>query len=301
MKIDLSKIRLDGGTQPRAALNEEWTLEIVESLNAGATLPPVTVFHDGKDYWLADGFHRVKAHVFRGAKDIEADVKQGTLADAQWFSYSANKSHGQRRSNDDKQRAVRAALLHANGAKLTDRQISEHVGVDHKTIGSARSKLVSVGEIPQHETRIGRDGKSYNPTANIGKPKPAPNIQPIRQPEPPDEWKCSTCGLMWGFDVAECLDCNPPEPKERPRLTPSIDECIKDARKEVDNDPSIRVQKYALELLRLNNSINDFDCQRAIPAMDKRNLSSFYESLEITRQRCVALQASIDSVLEKSE
>ena len=76
-------------------------------------VPARHVFFDGKDYWLADGFHRLEAYVMAvPGEAIECDVFQGTLPDAQWHSYSVNKTHGLRRTNEDKERAVKAALAH---------------------------------------------------------------------------------------------------------------------------------------------------------------------------------------------
>lgn len=65
--IALTSIRTDGGTQPRARLNEDQVAEYVEAMESGATFPPLVVFHDGAAYWLADGFHRYHAATARGA------------------------------------------------------------------------------------------------------------------------------------------------------------------------------------------------------------------------------------------
>ena len=54
--LSLSEIRIDGGTQPRAEIDEQYIREnLVPAIDGGATMPPLTVFHDGKYYWLADG------------------------------------------------------------------------------------------------------------------------------------------------------------------------------------------------------------------------------------------------------
>ena len=117
----------------------------------GAEFPPVIVFYDGTNYWLADGFHRVKAAEQAGFDEITCELYQGTQHDAQWYSFAANKTNGLRRTNDDKQRAVKSALMHPNGAGLSDRQIGSHVGVDHKTVAALAEKLEGTGEIPQSE------------------------------------------------------------------------------------------------------------------------------------------------------
>ena len=100
-------------------------------------------------------------------KTIECNVMQGTLADAKWHSCGVNKAHGLRRSNADKQRAVREALAHRNGMELSDGAIAHYVGVSSGLVGKIR-KLSAVDygdDLPR--TRTGRDGRTIN-TANIG-------------------------------------------------------------------------------------------------------------------------------------
>jgi ParB-like chromosome segregation protein Spo0J len=174
-KIEITKIRMDGGTQPRQALEQEAVLEYAEAMQHGAMFPAVVVFYDGESYWLADGFHRVKAAVNAGLTELECEVRQGSQADAQWFSFSANKTNGLRRTNEDKQRAVKAALLHPKGAGLSDNQIAEHVGVDHKTVAACREKLEATREIPKSQKRTGRDGRTIN-TATIGRRRRKTNL-----------------------------------------------------------------------------------------------------------------------------
>jgi transposase-like protein len=169
-KIEINKIRMDGGTQPREALEHAAVQDYSEAMKQGATFPPVIVFHDGENCWLADGFHRVKAAVNAGLKELDCEVRQGNLDDAQWFSFSANKTNGLRRTNADKQRAVKAALLHPKGAVLSDSQIAEHVGVDQKTVTNWRHQLQATQEIPKSQKRTGRDGRTIN-TTNIGRRK----------------------------------------------------------------------------------------------------------------------------------
>ncbi len=167
-KIEINKIRMDGGTQPREVFDEAAIQDYAEAMQHGAKFPPVIVFHDGENYWLADGFHRVKAAVNAGLTEADCDVRQGSQADAQWFSFSANKTNGLHRTNEDKQRAVKAALLHPKGAGLSDNQIAEHVGVSDKTVAAWREKLETTSEIPKSTNRKGRDGRRIN-TANIGR------------------------------------------------------------------------------------------------------------------------------------
>ena len=50
-------------------------------MQAGVKFPPVTVFYDGSDYWLADGFHRRNAAFSAELAQMECDVRQGTRED----------------------------------------------------------------------------------------------------------------------------------------------------------------------------------------------------------------------------
>ena len=207
MLLELVKIRIDGGTQPRAELLIEVMKDYAERMQAGVKFPAIIVFFDGKEYWLADGFHRIGAHLRAFGEDtpIEAEVIQGTQSDAQWYSYGVNKTHGLRRTNPDKERAVRAALQHPKGAGSSNYQIAEHCGVsefmvrkhrkastaiesksdgdgaattiisqsdDHHAPTAIISQSTNQGERPpapkKDRPRTGRDGRTIN-TARIGK------------------------------------------------------------------------------------------------------------------------------------
>lgn len=177
--LKLGMLRLDGGTQPRTDVDHDVVDNYAQAYRAGAKFPPAVVFFDGKEYWLADGFHRWWASRQAERKTLLCDIRKGTQEDAQWYSYSANRTHGLHRSNADKQKAVKAALLHPNGAKLSDGQIAEWVGVSVAMVGKHRKQLEPTIKDLELPARTGRDGRTRN-TANIGKPKPT-TISPETQ------------------------------------------------------------------------------------------------------------------------
>jgi len=213
MKLPLKKIRLDGGTQTRARIHEGIIEDYAEDMKSGAPFPPLIVFHDGKDHWLADGFHRWGAAMALKLDSIECEIRQGTLKDAQWYSFSANKTNGMRRTNDDKVRAAKAALRHS--ADRSDTEIAEHVGVAVSMVCKYRAALEEAGEIrkdahlfsenrcaseadahdaePGHPARVvTRKGKTYQmKVGQIGRAKKPnrkkrnPNVSaPVRAGEP---------------------------------------------------------------------------------------------------------------------
>jgi cell division protein FtsB len=152
MKIDIKKIRTDGGTQSRTAISEAVVLEYTEDLLEGQVMPPITVFFDGLDYWLADGFHRYHAHNRAKFKDIDVDIKNGTKRDAKIFSWSANADHGFRRSNEDKRKVVLEALADIEFADLKDREIARMCKVSSMTVGRIKkSLLIDKKAVPKSE------------------------------------------------------------------------------------------------------------------------------------------------------
>jgi hypothetical protein len=153
-------------------IDPEVVEDYAEYYAAGVAMPPLTVFFDGVDYWLTDGFHR-----WRGARKAElvkvaCDVHQGSLQEARWYSYSANKANGARRTNADKERAVRAALLHPKAAGLSNAQIAEHCGVSETMVWNYRQEMESTSQIEKSSARTGRDGRTID-TSRIGRSRSA--------------------------------------------------------------------------------------------------------------------------------
>lgn len=130
-------IRIDGDTQAREKLHEDTVAEYAELKN----LPEVVVFHDGTDFWLADGFHRVIAAQRKKVKHIPAEVHKGSKLDAAWFACGANQAHGLRRTNGDKRKAVKMALELEGGKSARD--IADHCGVSHEFVRGVKGGQVS--------------------------------------------------------------------------------------------------------------------------------------------------------------
>lgn len=141
--LDLELIRIDGETQSRAKLNNDVVTEFAEAIAAGAKFPPVTIFFDGKDRWLADGFHRFHATKQAGKRTILETIIPGTLRDAKFFSWKANNEHGQRRTNEDKRCIVLAILADAEAGQWSNNQIAKDFGFSASFVGDMRLSLQS--------------------------------------------------------------------------------------------------------------------------------------------------------------
>lgn len=164
LSIDL--IRTDGGTQGREQIDEDHVADLKSAWEAKVELPPLIVFFDGVDYWLADGFHRLYAarHAKRGS--VPCDVRDGTKRDAWLESLRVNQGHGLRRTTADKRRLVTSAIGDVVLVNWTDRKIADHIGVTHPFVTSIRRQLESVTTSPAAKAadkpRVGKDGKKYS-------------------------------------------------------------------------------------------------------------------------------------------
>ena len=164
--LPLSEIREDGGTQARVQIDSEAVRDYADALNDGAALPPVVVFYDGSDYWLADGFHRLAAARSAEREQIEAEVRRGTKRDAVLHAVGANTTHGLRRSNADKRKAVRLLLEDEEWGKWSDREIAAKAGVSHPFVAKQRCLTGNVASERTYTTKHGT--RSTMNTENVG-------------------------------------------------------------------------------------------------------------------------------------
>lgn len=142
--IKLAEIVIDEDTQQRECIDLAMVAEYAESIQCGAKFPAVTVFFDGAQYWLADGYHRYHAHKSSGIDNIEADINDGTKDDAVMFSFGANGTHGKRLTNADKNKNVRKAISFHRTKDLSDRDIAKICHVTHPFVSKIRKEVVTV-------------------------------------------------------------------------------------------------------------------------------------------------------------
>jgi hypothetical protein len=141
MNIGLDKIRIDGGTQSRVKIDENVVAQYADEMLNGDQFPPVVLFHDGVDYWLADGFHRYFANKRINAPGISAEVKEGTVREAILHGIKANNKHGLRPTNEDKRKGVMTMLKDIEWQDYSNRDIAEICGVSHTLVNAIRKEL----------------------------------------------------------------------------------------------------------------------------------------------------------------
>ena len=142
MRLSISQIRTDGGTQARSSINQMTVVEYSEAIQQGHRFPPIVVFYDGTSYWLSDGFHRLSAHRLALVREIEVDLKLGTLRDAILYAVGANAEHGLRRTTADKHHAVGLVLADEEWSSWSDRMIARITFTSHPFVAKVRSILI---------------------------------------------------------------------------------------------------------------------------------------------------------------
>lgn len=168
--IDINKIRIDGGTQARVELDKATVAEYRNAFLAGAEFPPVTVFDDGTDLWLCDGFHRMAGALAAGHTALDAEVQPGTQRDAVLHSLKVNATHGLRRSSADKRKAVGTLLADDEWARWGNREIARAADVSESLVRHLRENA----DAPT-ERVVRRKGTTYRQdVTRIGKVPGAP-------------------------------------------------------------------------------------------------------------------------------
>lgn len=211
-KYPLEEIILDERCQARVSVDHDAVEEYRAAYEAGTELPPLRVFLVDEKPYLVDGFHRLPAAMAAGKQWLRCEiVGEGTVDEAIWHAAAVNQTHGVRRTNADKRRAVRLALETEIGMEQSNRVIAAHVGVSDvfvakvreefeaerrgqvqtvSTCGEGEAQTVSTSE---PRKRIGKDGKTYSAkrqvqtvsTSDDSELKPEGNSQAeVEAPEP---------------------------------------------------------------------------------------------------------------------
>ena len=137
----INEISVDPNLQSRVSINQNVVNDYAEAIQSTDTLPPLTVFHDGICYFLADGFHRLQAHKTLGRDRVSVEVMDGGRRDAFIFALSANAEHGLRRTHADKRRAVQMALEDPELGQCSNREIAKLCKVSHSFVNATRESL----------------------------------------------------------------------------------------------------------------------------------------------------------------
>lgn len=204
--VPLANIKTDGGTQMRAGLNDDAITEYRDVMreNGWGDFPPIVLYYDGSAYWLADGFHRLAAWRQIGVSVadsvVPAIVKSGGRRDAVLYAARANASHGLRRTDADKRRAVETLVLDEEWGRWSNMEIARRCNVSEGLVRSVKKDLGIDTSFQTKYTHPKTGGAVVMNTANIGgKPQPylafdaiSNTLRDVLAGEPgPAIWECA--------------------------------------------------------------------------------------------------------------
>lgn len=179
--LPIDVIRIDGGTQSRTRIHEDMVTDYAQKMAEGSAFPPGIAFFDGKEYWLADGFHRYHAIRTNKRASMVCRIVNGTVRDAILYSYGANGMHGMQMTNEDKRRIVMEMLNDFEWGSWSDREIARQCHVSHVFVAKMRSN--TSGDQPETVKYKNKDG---DVTEMKRKPKKTSAAGPVvvTAPEP---------------------------------------------------------------------------------------------------------------------
>ena len=187
--IAIEEIKQDPLLQPRAYIDESTVGEYAEAMENGDKFPPVDVFFFDSQYYLADGFHRVKAAQQKSWKDIPCHVHIGNIREAILFASGANASHGVRRTNEDKRLVVRRLLNDPEWRGWSSGEIARICKVSDEFVRKLKHATTNVGGEKNQQTvaYMHKSGKQSSMDITHHGKKPAqvnPELVPVTYDTP---------------------------------------------------------------------------------------------------------------------
>jgi hypothetical protein len=182
--LPLKQIRLDGGTQVRASIKEEAVMRYATDMEGGAVFPPMRVFFDGTDYWLADGFHRYHAALRIGVADFLCEVDTGTPRDALFYGSTANNLHGQPMDNADKRKITMIFVEDFEWGDWSNAEIARQLHVSAPFVAKMRGE--SAPAVRKYITPKGNVAEKHTPVKKDKPAKPAKEAPLVEPPKPAD-------------------------------------------------------------------------------------------------------------------
>ena len=171
--FNIELISIDKGTQSRVAISQETVDDYARQMEDGAKFPPVVVFTDGVEHYLADGFHRYFANRKLQRTTISVDIVKGTLREAVLHSLKANREHGLRPTNEDKRKGVMSMLTDPEWKIWADREVARHCGVSHVFVAKLRKELA--GGLVQTTRKFKGKGGNVSTFTNRQPQEPEPD------------------------------------------------------------------------------------------------------------------------------
>ncbi|MEY2654602.1 MAG: hypothetical protein RLZZ524_1630 [Pseudomonadota bacterium] len=161
--------------QLRETTDTDAVSRYAQSYKDGEQLPPIVVFRDGDDLYLADGHHRVAAAKRAQLTELHAIVKKGDRRAATLYAAGANGQHGLPLTNADKRKIVATLLSDDEWKAWSNREIGRVSRTSEALVRLVRKELGA--EISEIKRADGTKQKTRN--AEAKKPKQQSLLDPL--------------------------------------------------------------------------------------------------------------------------
>jgi hypothetical protein len=186
-KLKIADITMDVGIQPRFKLDLDLVKEYAEKMRDGEKFPPPVVFCDGSHNYLSAGFNRVMALKSNGHVEIECEVINGTIEDAQDYAWKSNNDHGAPLTAEEKREIIRKALKTKRYSESSNNELAKEFKISSMTVGRVRIAMQEDSKEEQPKERKYKDkngNEKIMDTSKIGKkPKDEPKEKPKDEPD----------------------------------------------------------------------------------------------------------------------
>jgi len=123
-------------------------------------------FYTGLVFFLIYPTFFCKNFKILGIKEVEVDYKPGTQLEAQIMSFGVNGLHGKPRTNDDKRKAVEAALIHEMLKEKTDYELAKICSVSQPFVAGVRDPVKKQNQSTSKEKHIKAKAEKLNQEQN---------------------------------------------------------------------------------------------------------------------------------------
>jgi hypothetical protein len=139
--LAINVIRLDGETYHREGINYSTVREYAHKMMSGTLFPPINVFFDGDNYWLADGLHRIEATILTGKSIINTFITQGGYRDATFFGISYEDPKGLPHNQKDLVKCLKIVFSDQAWSKMNNQEIAIHCRTNKFFVNYLRKEL----------------------------------------------------------------------------------------------------------------------------------------------------------------
>jgi hypothetical protein len=284
-EVPIDELVIDPELQCRKRINKRVVEDYFQGMKRGDKFPPLRAVRVGKQLLLVEGRHRLEAARRRGLKKVKVLVISGTREDAIWLAAAANKDHGLRRTNADKERAVKTALAHPRAKGLSDREIAKHVGVSHQMVSDYRKEGRGEQGLSKSDSKAARtvNKKATQPVPGQRRPtEPADTAPHTKQSPavPHDKAKEPVAPADQPAGAASPEDDEPrngtPEPKDerRPAANGGEEEPREDSPSSAQTCDSYEAVYQELQLSKKSLKEPEMSLPALVPLLDEEQRES---------------------------